>query len=98
MSILPGAKRARSGTRPPTATRRSSISPSNSASTAGTRGHLAFGFGAHVCLGQHLARLEMGILFRELLRRVDHIELNGEPLYTHSGFVAGLKSLRFATG
>ena len=56
-------------------------------------GHLAFGFGAHVCLGQHLARLEMGILFRELLRRVDHIELNGEPLYTHSGFVGGLKSL-----
>ena len=56
-------------------------------------GHLAFGFGAHVCLGQHLARLEMAILYRELLRRVDHIELNGEPLYTQSTFVGGLKSL-----
>lgn len=56
-------------------------------------GHLAFGFGAHVCLGQHLARLELGILFRELLRRVDRIELNGEPLYSQSTFVGGLKSL-----
>ena len=56
-------------------------------------GHLAFGFGAHVCLGQHLARLEMAILYRELLRRVDRIELNGEPLYTQSTFVGGLKSL-----
>ena len=56
-------------------------------------GHLAFGFGAHVCLGQHLARLEMSALFRELLRRVDHMELNGEPLYTQSTFVGGLKSL-----
>ena len=55
--------------------------------------HLAFGFGAHVCLGQHLARLEMSALFRELLRRVDHIELNGDPLYTQSTFVGGLKSL-----
>ena len=56
-------------------------------------GHLAFGFGAHVCLGQHLARLELGILYRELLRRLDRIELNGEPLYTQSTFVGGLKSL-----
>ena len=55
--------------------------------------HLAFGFGAHVCLGQHLARMEMGAFFRELLQRVSHIELNGEPLYTQSTFVGGLKSL-----
>ena len=55
--------------------------------------HLAFGFGAHVCLGQHLARLEMSALFRELLRRVDQLELNGEPRYSQSTFVGGLKSL-----
>ena len=55
--------------------------------------HLAFGFGAHVCLGQHLARMEMAAFFRELLRRVSHIELNGEPRYTQSTFVGGLKSL-----
>ncbi len=54
---------------------------------------LAFGFGAHVCLGQHLARMEMAALFKELLNRVDQIELAGEPRYTQSTFVGGLKSL-----
>ena len=54
---------------------------------------LAFGFGAHVCLGQHLARMEMAALYRELFTRVKHIELAGEPKYTQSTFVGGLKSL-----
>ncbi|MEQ8859007.1 MAG: cytochrome P450 [Pseudomonadales bacterium] len=54
---------------------------------------LAFGFGAHVCLGQHLARMEMKALYRELLARVKDIELAGEPKYVHSTFVGGLKSL-----
>ena len=54
---------------------------------------LAFGFGAHVCLGQHLARMEMSALYRELLARVAHIELAGEPRYIQSTFVGGLKSL-----
>ena len=60
--------------------------------------HLAFGFGAHVCLGQHLARMEMAALYRQLFARVKHIELAGEPRYTQSTFVGGLKSLpiRFA--
>jgi len=54
---------------------------------------IAFGFGAHVCLGQHLARMEMAALFKELLARVDHMELAGTPQYTESTFVGGLKSL-----
>jgi cytochrome P450 len=54
---------------------------------------IAFGFGAHVCLGQHLARMEMSSLFRKLLARVEHIELAGEPQYTQAVFVGGLKSL-----
>ncbi len=54
---------------------------------------LAFGFGAHVCLGQHLARMEIAALFRELLNRVATIELAGEPKYMQSTFVGGLKSL-----
>ena len=54
---------------------------------------IAFGFGAHVCLGQHLARMEMSALFRKLLARVEHIELAGEPQYTQAVFVGGLKSL-----
>jgi hypothetical protein len=54
---------------------------------------LAFGFGSHVCLGQHLARMEMSSLFKALFRRVEHIELAGEPTYMQSVFVGGLKSL-----
>jgi len=55
--------------------------------------HIAFGFGAHVCLGQHLARMEMSAFYRALLMRLDHIELAGEPRFTQSTFVGGLKSL-----
>jgi cytochrome P450 len=54
---------------------------------------IAFGFGAHVCLGQHLARMEMSALYHKLLARVTDIELAGEPKYIQSTFVGGLKSL-----
>lgn len=54
---------------------------------------IAFGFGAHVCLGQHLARMEITALYRELLERVTKIEVTAEPQYTQSSFVGGLKSL-----
>ena len=55
--------------------------------------HLAFGAGAHQCLGLHLARLEMRILFEELLDRLDTVELAGEPRRASSTFVGGLKTL-----
>lgn len=55
--------------------------------------HLAFGAGAHQCLGLHLARLEMRILFEVLLDRIDRIELAGEPARANSTFVGGLKRL-----
>ncbi|MGD9979972.1 MAG: cytochrome P450 [Hyphomonadaceae bacterium] len=54
---------------------------------------LAFGNGAHLCLGQHLARLEMRILFEELLPRLKRVSLDGEPRYSESFFVNGLKTL-----
>lgn len=55
--------------------------------------HLAFGAGAHQCLGLHLARLEMKLLFEALLDRIESIELAGEPRRAKSTFVGGLKTL-----
>jgi cytochrome P450 len=55
--------------------------------------HLAFGAGAHKCLGLHLARLEMRILFEELLDRIDTVKLAGEARRSNSTFVGGLKTL-----
>lgn len=55
--------------------------------------HLAFGFGRHFCLGAHLARMEIRALFRELLGRLEHIELAGEPTWTRATFVQGPKSI-----
>ena len=54
---------------------------------------IAFGFGAHVCLGQHLARMEMRILMEELLPRLKRLELAGAPARVESVFVGGLKRL-----
>jgi len=55
--------------------------------------HLAFGAGAHQCLGLHLARLEMRILFEAILDRVAAVEPAGEPARATSTFVGGLKTL-----
>ncbi|MDE2362615.1 MAG: cytochrome P450 [Hyphomicrobiales bacterium] len=54
---------------------------------------LAFGYGAHVCLGQHLARMEMRILWEELMPRLESVELAGEPKNTDANFVCGPKTV-----
>ena len=56
--------------------------------------HLAFGgFGEHFCLGANLARLELRAIFRQLLSRMDEIELDGEVERLRSGIVGGIKHL-----
>jgi cytochrome P450 family 142 subfamily A polypeptide 1 len=58
--------------------------------------HLAFGgYGAHFCLGSALARLELRVMFEEILSRVQDIELTGDarPPYRNSNFITGIESL-----
>jgi cytochrome P450 len=55
--------------------------------------HVAFGFGAHYCLGAGLARLEGRALYAELVPRLRSVELAGEPAYVETLFVGGPKHL-----
>jgi cytochrome P450 len=55
--------------------------------------HLAFGIGEHFCLGAHLARMSQRALLRELIDRVESLELAGDPAQIVSSFVVGLKEL-----
>ncbi|MEJ8474212.1 cytochrome P450 [Roseibium algae] len=59
--------------------------------------HIAFGRGAHFCLGNHLARLDMDIIFSSLLRRFRSIELiDQKPEYKSGLSVRGPKALKIA--
>ncbi|MCG5218679.1 cytochrome P450 [Streptosporangium soli] len=55
--------------------------------------HLAFGFGAHYCLGAAMARMEVRALFTELLSRLTSVEAAGDPQWVATTFVGGLKHL-----
>ncbi|HEY2565047.1 MAG TPA: cytochrome P450, partial [Acidimicrobiales bacterium] len=57
--------------------------------------HIAFGFGRHYCLGASLARLEVKVMFSELLRRLPDIQLaNGDVLPRRaSNFSSGLEAM-----
>ncbi len=53
--------------------------------------HVGFGRGEHVCLGAHLARLEIRCAFEELRARLRHAELAGPVERVRSSFVGGIK-------
>jgi cytochrome P450 len=57
------------------------------------RQHLSFGFGIHRCVGNRLAELQLKILWEEILRRFETIEVVGEPVRVRSAFVRGFSHL-----
>ncbi|MFD9939651.1 cytochrome P450 [Nonomuraea sp. NPDC059023] len=60
--------------------------------------HVGFGGpGPHYCLGAHLAKREMTVMFRELLTRLPAIKSAGEPDFLLSNFINGIKHLRYTT-
>jgi len=57
------------------------------------RNHISFGYGVHRCMGNRLAELQLRILWEELLKRFDNIEVVGEPERVQSNFVRGYSTM-----
>ncbi len=57
------------------------------------RQHMAFGFGIHRCVGNRLAELQLKILWEEVMKRFDRIDIVEEPERVPSAFVKGYKSM-----
>ena len=55
--------------------------------------HLAFGIGEHFCMGAHLARLEMEVVFRQLVTRLESFEIAGPAERLNSAVNGGIKHL-----
>jgi len=60
---------------------------------ANPRYHIAFGSGIHRCMGNRLAEMQLRVLWEEILRRFERIEVTGEPVRVHSNFVMGYTQL-----
>ena len=59
--------------------------------------HEAFGGGGpHFCLGSHLARLEIRVMFEEVLARIPEMELAGDGQRLRSNFINGIKHMPVA--
>src|SRR5258705_4889035 len=57
------------------------------------RTHLSFGFGIHRCVGIRLAELQLKIIWEEIMKRFNHIEVVEEPKRVYSSFVTGYETL-----
>jgi len=57
------------------------------------RHHLSFGFGIHRCMGNRLAEMQLRILWEEILKRFERVEVVGEPVRVASNFVRGIADL-----
>ena len=57
------------------------------------RQHVAFGFGIHRCVGNRLAEMQLKVVWEEILKRFERIEVVGEPVRLRSSFVKGYEAL-----
>ena len=57
------------------------------------RRHLSFGFGIHRCMGNRVAEMQLRLLWEEILKRFDRIEMVGEPERVLSNFVLGYENV-----
>jgi cytochrome P450 len=55
--------------------------------------HMSFGFGIHRCVGMRLADLQLKIIWEEILKRFERIEVVGEPKRVYSSFIRGYEEL-----
>jgi cytochrome P450 len=54
---------------------------------------IAFGTGPHGCLGQHIARIEIDAVLREVLTRMEGIEIAGAPEWLPSNFISDERAI-----
>jgi cytochrome P450 len=57
------------------------------------RQHLSFGYGIHRCVGNRLGEMQLRVLWEEIMKRFDNIELSGDPVYLRSNFIHGIRDL-----
>lgn len=58
--------------------------------------HRAFGIGEHFCMGSHLARLELTVIFEEILKRIRNPRFEGDINWLRSSFIHGIKKMPIA--
>jgi cytochrome P450 len=61
---------------------------------ANARRHLSFGFGIHRCVGNRLAEMQLRIVWEEIMKRFQNIEVVEEPRRVHNSFVKGYEELK----
>lgn len=57
------------------------------------RQHLSFGYGIHRCVGNRLGEMQLNILWEEILKRFNKIEVVGDPTFLKSNFIHGITDL-----
>ena len=91
------ATRSSSGTSRPTATRTCSTDPFTFDIERTPNDHIAFGGGGpHFCLGANLARMELRLIFDEIVARLPDMRCAGDVEYLRSNFIGGIKHMPVA--